>query len=184
MGLLKMLFGGQQRKSVAPFQQTSNIPPQENYAGYTSLPNLPMSRGDWVPDPYRMHAPFQIERGNRDLVTGAGVHRFNQGDTSVERVPDQPLQQYFNQKKELSPLRIFAPAHGVFVPTHAHIRKAGFMGQFVPQQEAPRPPISGVSPVTLLSTPINQYTNKRNVQTQQNVRAPIKGAKAPKPKRS
>jgi hypothetical protein len=178
MGLLDFLFGSRSgRKSVAPYQVTSNIPPQENYAGYTTVPYVPWSQGDYVPDPYRMHAPFQVERGNKSLVTNAGVHWFDEGDPNLLRVPDQPGQQYFNQKKELPPLRIFAPAHGVFVPRKK--RQSGWMQTFVPDAGR-RAVVSGVAPVWLLSTPI---TNVSKTTSFDSKRAPIANARAPKPKK-
>jgi hypothetical protein len=180
MGLLKQILGafGPPRKSVAPYQVTSNIPPQENYAGYTQLPYVPWSQGDYVPDPNRLHAPFQVEREREFLITNGGKHYFDEGDPALQRIPDQPLQQYFNQKKELDPVRVFAPAHGVVVPKHP--RQRGWSQAFVPQVGR-RAAVSGAAPVWLLSTPI---MNVEKVSSFDAKRAPITGAKAPKPKKS
>jgi hypothetical protein len=179
MGLLKQILGafGTTRKSAAPYQVTSNIPPQENYAGYTSVPHVPWSQGDYAPDAYRLHAPFQLEREKEQLVTAAGRHFFDEGDPNLLRIPDQPLQQYWNEKKELSPLQIFAPAHGVFVPKHP--RQHGWAQSFVPQVGR-RAAVSGAAPVWLLSTPI---MNVERASSFDGKRAPITGAKAPKPKK-
>jgi hypothetical protein len=180
MGLLKQILGafGPVRKSVAPYQQTSNIPPQENYAGYTSVPHVPWSQGDYVPDPYRLHAPFQTIREREQYVSAGGRHFFDEGDPNLLRVPRQPLQEYFDQKKELPPLQIFAPAHGVIVPRK--IRQKGWSQAFVPPLGR-RAAISGAAPTWLLSTPI---MNVEKVTSFDAKRAPITGAKAPKPKKS
>jgi hypothetical protein len=179
MGFLHKLFGFK-KKAVAPFQVTSNISPQENYAGYTQLPNIPGmgSLGDYRPDPNRLHAPFQVERGGRKLVTNGGVHIFDQGDPNLLRVPDQPLQQYFNEKKSLPPRDVQVPAHGVVVPVA--MMKRGHSQTFVPEFGR-RSVVSGVSPVTLLSTPIN--VSVRQTSFDGSTRAPITGAKAPKAKK-
>ncbi len=179
MGLLKQILGafGPVRKSVAPYQQTSNIPPQENYAGYTSVPYVPWSQGDYVPDPYRLHAPFQTIRENKVYISAGGKHYFDEGDPNLLRVPRQPTQEYFDQKKELPPLQIFAPAHGVQVPV-AHMKRGWYQAQ-VPSFGR-RAAISGQAPVWLLSTPI---MNVEKVTSFDAKRAPISGAKAPKPKK-
>jgi hypothetical protein len=180
MGLLKQILGafGPTRRSVAPYQQTSNISPQENYAGYTSVPHVPWSQGDYNPDAYRLHAPFQLEREKDQLVTAAGRHFFDEGDPNLLRVPRQPTQEYFDQKKELPPLQIFAPAHGVQVPV-AHM-KSGWEQSFVPQFGR-RATVSGAAPVWLLSTPIMNVERAASFDSK---RAPISGAKAPKQKKS
>jgi len=180
MGFLKQLLGafGPTRRAAAPYQVTSNISPQENYAGYTTVPHVPWSQGDYVPDPYRLHAPFQTEREQIQIVTQDGRHFFDEGDPNLLRVPDQPLQQYWNEKKELPPLQIFAPAHGVIVPKHPSQR--GWSQQFV-QLAGRRPAVSGAAPPWLLSTPI---MNVESVSSFDAKRAPISGAKAPKPKKS
>lgn len=180
MGLIKQIFGafGPTRKAVAPYQVTSNISPQENYAGYTTTPHVPWSQGDYVPDPYRLHAPFQVEREKEYLTTNTGRHFFDEGDPNLLRVPRQPLQEYFDQKKELPPVQVFAPAHGVFVPPQ--IRHSGWAQSFVPPLGR-RAAISGAAPVQLLSTPIMNVSKVTSFDAK---RAPISGARAPKPKKS
>jgi hypothetical protein len=163
----------QKRLSVAPFVPTANISPQENYAGYTALPNLPMgTAGDYTPNQFRLHAPFVIEREREFLVTNAGKHFFDAGDETVIRIPDQPLQQHFNQKRVLEPQIVLAPDNGVIVPQAVY--KAGFMQQFIPSDCMMHHPISGASPAVPLSVPIQN--GPRTLET--NKRAPISGAKA------
>lgn len=179
MGFLKQLLGafGPTRRAAAPYQVTSNIPPQENYAGYTTVPHVPWSQGDYVPDPYRLHAPFQTEREWIQYVDTDGRHFFDEGDPNLIRVPDQPLQQYWNEKKELPALQIFAPAHGVVVPVAR--MQHGWEQAYVPQFGR-RAAVSGAAPPWLLSTPIMDASKTTGVDSK---RAPIVGAKAPKPKK-
>lgn len=181
MGILQSLISlitPPRKKPVAPFQVTSAIPPQENYAGYTTLPNLPMgSEGDFVPDPYRLHAPFQVERENRYVIAGGEKHFFDEGDPSIIRIPDQDLQSYFNQKKTVDPQVILVPANGVFVPDAE--MQPGYKQQFVPS-EGMREDISGAAPHAYLSQPIMNVTK---IDGNSGKRAPIVGAKAPKPKK-
>jgi hypothetical protein len=175
MGIIQSLLGllaPPRKKAAAPFQQTSSIGPQENYAGYTSVPNLPMgSRGDFVPDPYRLHAPFQIERSDIQYIDETGRVFFDNGNDQVLRIPDQPLQQYFNQKKVLDSVVVAVPAHGVVVPTHPIQR--GWFQQVVPEFGM-RVDVIGATPAVQLSRPIAVVSNITDGGT----RAPISGAKA------
>jgi len=179
MGILHWIFG-YKKKAVAPFQTTENIPPHENYAGYTQLPNLHMgSMGDYRPDPQRLHAPFPVLRGRRKLVTNAGTHLYPASDPVVQNIPRSPLQEYFDEKKMLPPVVSAAPAHGVFAP-NAYMQR-GHYQQFVPSFGR-RHTISAVAPNQMLSVPINSQT--RQVATSfDGVRSPITGAKAPKAKK-
>lgn len=175
----RLLNGGVARdKAAAPYQQTSNISPQENYAGYTQLPGLSnmSSAGDYYPDPNRLHAPFQVERGRFKLVNNYGVHLFDAGDESIIEVPTQPLQQYFNEVEELPPVVPTIPAHGVFVPTALFQR--GYAQTFVPSFGM-RPSVFGATPAVLLSHPINV----RTVVEGTDKRASLTGARAHAPKR-
>ncbi|SRR6266849_424381 len=179
MGILHMLFG-YKKKAVAPYQTTSNLPFQENYAGYTQLPNLPQgSLGDYRPDPNRLHAPFPTQRGKDRLITNAGVHFFPGSDPAVENNPRSPLQEYFDEKKMLPPVIPAVPAHGVFAP-RAYMQRGSYQ-QFVPEAGR-RAAISAVAPVQHLSTPINVFT-RQAATSFDTVRGPITGAKAPKAKK-
>lgn len=180
MGILHKIFG-HKRKAVAPFQVTSNISPQENYAGYTQLPNIPGmgSLGDYRPDPNRLHAPFTVQRGKDRLITNGGIHMYDEGDPNLLRVPDQPLQQYFNQRKSLPPRDIQVPAHGVVVPVS--YMKRGAVQPFVPSFGR-RQTISGVAPISLLSQPISAVSVNKTTSFDAK-RAPMIGAKAPKAKK-
>lgn len=175
MSILQSLFGVR-KKPAAPFQVTSNIPPQENYAGYTNLPNLPMGDIDAAyHNEYRMHSPFQTEREKQQLITAAGVHFFDGADTSIDRVPDQALQQYLNQVKEVPAKPVYVPAHGVIVPEK--LRQRGWAQAFVPLAGR-RIDLQAASPQVFLSVPL-----RVGVPTDGGKRSPIKSAKAPKPKR-
>lgn len=165
------------RRAVHPFQQTEVTPPHENYAGYTNLPNLPMgSAGDYAPDPYRLHSPFMVERSKNEFRSNAGVHFYDGADEAILSIPDQSLQQYFNQKKTVEPQVILVPAHGVFQPDL--IFQRGFMQQFIDPTEGPRTTESGAMPPVLLSTPLRVGTPPIDYGK----RTPMVG-KAPRPKK-
>ncbi len=165
-------------KGAAPYQVTSAISPQENYAGYTQLPNLgdQGSMGDYTPDPNRLHAPFQIERGQNKLINQGGVHWFDAGDETIIEIPDQALQQYFNQGKEVAAIPQYVPANGVFSPTAMYQR--GYFQSYVPEF-GERLPIVATAPVQLLSHPIAV----RSMPPEQDKRANLSGARAHAPKK-
>lgn len=62
-------------------------------------------------NPFRLHAP------PIPLLPEETVVRQDAGNAGVQRIPDQGLQQYWNQKKEIPVPPALAPAHGVGVPT-------------------------------------------------------------------
>jgi hypothetical protein len=177
---LRAAFSGPSKKAVAPYQVTSNIAPQENYAGYESYPGLVMSPSDYAANPYRLHAPFQVERSKNRLVNNAGVHLFDGDDRAILNIPDSDLQRYFQQQTELAVPSAHVPAHGVFVPS-AYLPTRnfyhGWSQAYVPQ-EGMRVAISANSPRVLLSTPISskQFVNEGK-------RAPLSLARAHAPKR-
>lgn len=178
MGILNFLQAAiRPKKAVAPYQVTSNIPPQENYAGYTNVPGLPQSPrgGDFQLDPLRLHAPFQIERNNGSRIDQTGIHYFDTANPDVVREPDQAYQQQFNQKKALDPIVPMVPGAGVFVPTAVYQR--GWKQMFV-ASESMRALDIGISPPPRLSTPLRVTSI-----TDGGRRAPISKARAHAPKR-
>lgn len=123
----------------------------------------------WEPNPFRLHAPPSVTKPKREHVPVIWAR--DEAAPSLQRVSDQPLQQYWNQKKEIPVPPALAPAHGVVVPT-AYM-KAGWAQSFVPTFGR-RHAVSGASPALQLSRPIVSKTYQDI-----GARSPIKG-KAPK----
>jgi hypothetical protein len=166
MGILQNLarkfIDYQQTRGYTP---TANIHPQENYDAYSHLPGTALG-GDYRPNRYRKHAPFAARLSEFAMQ--------DEGNTYIERVPNAPLQSHFNEKMALPPVDVFVPAHGVQVPTPT--MKRGWNQTFI-QEETPHQNLIGFAPPPQLSKPIRV----RTIET--TVRAPITGARAPKPKR-
>lgn len=161
MSILSFLSGSSRRgiPVAVPTQPiVSAIPPQENYDKVYGHPPMSLFTGGYIPDPFRKHAPFPIERGRDRFVTNTGIHNFVY-EPGLQRVPDSALQQQFNQKMILPTVDVGVPAHGVFVQqTQRDCVEHAKYGGNVPQDTRGEVTPSH-SPVVLLSTPINVTTN-------------------------
>jgi hypothetical protein len=162
MSILSFLLGRSRRGvpvNAPTIPLVSAIPPQENYDKAYGHPPMSLFTGGYIPNPFRMHAPFPVERDKDRLVTNTGITTFAY-DPSIQRVTDNSLQQYFNQKSTLPSQDVAVPAHGVFVQKTLrdcvdHDKYSGFVPPDTRGDVKP-----SHSPTVLLSTPINVTTNQ------------------------
>ncbi len=153
------LFG-----KATPIEQQ---PPYNN--DYSRGQQLAPFVSDFEPNPYRRHAPPV------PLVPEDTVVVQDRANTALQRVPDQPLQQYFNEQVEnpLPPPSAPIHVHGVQVPMLFY--KRGWSQQYVPSTGR-RMGWDATTPAVQLSRSAAAYAP---TYVDIGARSPIKG-KAPK----
>lgn len=104
---------------------------------------------------------------------------YDAANPNVLRIPDQPLQQYFNQREVLE-LVPTVTQYQHSVQCQIYPVQHGWGQAFVPEPGMHANQV-GTSPPLLLSKPINSVTKTGMVDSK---RAPLTGAKAPKRKRT
>lgn len=169
-GLINTLMG----KNV-PLEQ------QPPYANHYTKGYLPPFHSTHEKNPYRLHAPPV------PLLPDETVAIQDRGDTALQRIPDQDLQRYWNEKKAIPAIPVYAPAHGVICPqAYMFDAQSAVMGEEVdwkPGWHQAEVPSTGRRVHLLSGSPaIPLKREKQSLQdfTQdQGSRAPIRG-KAPK----
>lgn len=159
---------------------------------FTPGPQIePYLASGWTSSPYRLHSPADqlqpIIPVTNPMAAPKGVPartrirdvEWDAGNPATLRKPDQPLQQYFNER---IPLQEFTtpsvPAHGV--QCNIYPVQSGWEQAFVPQAGMRANDI-GIAPPVLLSRPLRSKTLTGSVDGH---RSPIKAAKAPTRKRA
>jgi hypothetical protein len=175
------VLGGPVRKLINTLMG-KHVPIEEQppYANYYTKGYLPPFQSTHELNPYRLHAPPV------PLLPDETVAIQDRADTDVQRIPDQDLQRYWNEKKAIPVPPTLVPAHGVLCPSaYPQDAKSGMDDQdrdwnygwaqaHVPSAGRRMQLISG-SPVLVIK---REKTAKQNF-TQDTGRAPILG-KAPK----
>lgn len=107
----------------------------------------------WEPNPFRVHAPPPPVQPEQEHVPV--IYRPDEGNTQVQRVPDQALQSHMNEPEELPYIPAYKPKHAVQVPPVFF--QSGWMQSFVPSFGR-RSEMYGAAPAVVLSRPIVSKT--------------------------